>query len=112
MPAAVRALRQAHPRTRITLHVTWSAAIRNGVADGQYDFGIAADEIDKSGVDTQTFGNFPGLIAMPADHPLTRHSWITPDVLAGQPLVGLAPEDRARTASTRSWRMQAWSRTM
>ncbi|MGP9680220.1 LysR substrate-binding domain-containing protein [Halomonas sp. AOP27-A1-41] len=96
VPAAVRSFRQSHSRTRITLHVTGSAAIRNGVADGQYDIGIAADEIDISGVDTQLFGNFPGLIAMPADHPLTRCETVTPNLLDGQPLIGLAPEDRAR----------------
>lgn len=96
VPAAVRSFRQAHPRTRITLHVAWSAAIRNGVADGRYDIGIAADEIDRSGVDTQLFGNFPGLIAMPGNHPLARNAVIRPSHLVGLPLIGLAPEDRAR----------------
>jgi DNA-binding transcriptional LysR family regulator len=96
VPAAVRAFRQAHPRTRITLHVAWSVAIRDGVADGRYDIGIAADEIDRSGVDTQLFGNFPGLIAMPDNHPLARLATIRPADLDGLPMIGLAPEDRAR----------------
>lgn len=96
VPAAVRNFRRVHPHTRITLHVAWSAAIRNGVADGRYDIGIAADEIDRSGVDTQLLGNFPGIIAMPDDHPLVRHSVIRPSHLSGIPLIGLAAEDRAR----------------
>ncbi|PYE81204.1 LysR family transcriptional regulator [Pseudoroseicyclus aestuarii] len=96
IPAAVRAFRQNNPRTRITLHITSSPAIRNGVADGLYDIGIAADEIDRSGVDTQVFGTFAGLIAMPEDHPLARQEVVTPDMLDGQPLIGLASEDRAR----------------
>ncbi|RVV97596.1 LysR family transcriptional regulator [Mesobaculum littorinae] len=96
VPAAVRGFRAAHPDVRITLHITWSTAIRNGVADGQYDIGIAADEIDRVGVDSQLFCNYPGLIAMPPDHPLVRHDTITPKLLEGCPLIGLAPEDRAR----------------
>lgn len=96
VPAAVRAFRQANPRTQVTLHITSSPATRNGVADGVYDIGIAADEIDRSGVDTQVFGNFAGLVAMPDDHPLIRHEVVTADMLKGQPLIGLAAEDRAR----------------
>ena len=96
VPAAVRAFRAANPDVRITLHITWSAAIRNGVADGQYDIGIAADEIDRVGVDTQLFGNYAGLIAMPHDHALSRHETITPKHLRDCPMIGLAPEDRAR----------------
>lgn len=96
VPAAVRSFRQSNPHTRVMLHITSSTEIRNGVADGLYDFGIAADEIDRSGVDTQLFGNFPGLIAMPPDHPLARQEVITADLLDGQSLIGLAPEDRAR----------------
>lgn len=96
VPSAIRSFRRTHPHTRITLHVTWSAAIRNGVADGRYDIGIAADEIDSSGVDIQLFGNFPGLIAMPEGHALARENVIKPSHLGGIPLIGLAPEDRAR----------------
>ena len=96
VPAAIRSFREAHPRIRITLHVTWSSSVRNGVADGAYDIGIAADEIDQSGVDTQLFGNFPGLVVMPRDHRLTEHQQICPEDLRDCPLIGLVPEDRAR----------------
>ena len=96
VPTAIRHFREKNPKVRITFHITWSSAIRNGIIDGQYDIGLAADEIDRSGVDTQVFGNFAGTIAMRRDHPLSRHESISPEHLAGQPLVGLVPEDRAR----------------
>lgn len=96
MPAAIRAFRARHPRIRLTLHVTWSSTIRDGVVDGHYDIGLAADEIDTSGLDTQVFSNASGLIAMPDDHPLARQKIITPQDLSGLPLLGLVPEDRAR----------------
>ncbi|WP_041951799.1 LysR family transcriptional regulator [Ahrensia kielensis] len=96
VPAAIRNFRKTNPKVRITLHITWSSAIRNGVIDGQYDIGLAADEIDRSGVDTQLFGNFMGAIAMRRGHPLSIHEEISPELLAGQQLIGLVPEDRAR----------------
>ena len=95
-PAAIRAFRTRHPRVRMTLHVTWSSAIRDGVVDGTYDIGLAADEIDRSGIVSQPFYVHSGQIVMPADHPLARHEVIRPEHLAGVPLLGLAPEDRAR----------------
>lgn len=95
-PAAIRAFRKQNPGVRITFHITWSSAIRNGITDGQYDLGLAADEIDRSGIDSQLFGSFPGLVAMPKSHPLTLHKSITPDLIAQWPLIGLSPEDRAR----------------
>lgn len=96
VPAAISDFRARNPRVRITLHITWSSAVRNGIIDGQYDIGLAADEIDRSGVDTQLFGNFAGTIAMNPEHPLCRYETITPEKLVGHPLVGLVSEDRAR----------------
>lgn len=96
VPEAIRRFREQHPKVQITFHITWSAAIRNGITDGQYDVGLAADEADRSGLDSQLFGNFPALVAMPPGHPLALHERITPDLLHRVPLIGLAPEDRAR----------------
>lgn len=96
MPAAIRLFRKRHPRIRLTMHVTWSSAIRDGVVDGNYDIGLAADEIDTSGVDTQVFSSSSGLIAMPSGHRLAGRKVLSPKDLEGLPLLGLVPEDRAR----------------
>ena len=39
---------RANPKVRMTLRIRSSAAIRNDVADGRFDIGLAADEIDRS----------------------------------------------------------------
>ncbi|EIE53047.1 LysR family transcriptional regulator [Salipiger aestuarii] len=96
IPSAIRLFRESHPKIRITFHVKSSADIRNGIVDGQYDIGLAADEIDKAGVDTQTFASSPGVVAMPMDHPLASKETIKPEHLSDLPLLGLVPEDRAR----------------
>ncbi|AUG55638.1 LysR substrate-binding domain-containing protein [Thalassospira marina] len=96
VPAAIRAFRAKHPDIRLTFHVKSSADIRNGIVDGQYDIGLAADEIDNSGIDSQVFCSYAGVIAMPKDHPLAGHKVITPTDLADIALLGLVAEDRAR----------------
>lgn len=93
---AIQRYRLDNPKIKITLQVTSSAAIRNMVADGNLDIGLAADEIDKSGVDAQLFISIPGVIALAADHPLTAKSVLTPADIAAFPFISLAPEDRAR----------------
>lgn len=95
-PSAIRAFRTRHPRIRLTMHVTGSSAIRDGVVDGQYDIGLAADEIDSSGVDSQRFSDLPGLIVMPPGHPMSQLDIVEPRHLEGVPLLGLVSEDRAR----------------
>ncbi|MBI1219380.1 MAG: LysR family transcriptional regulator [Rhodobacteraceae bacterium] len=96
VPNAIQAFRRNHPKIRITFQVAGSAQVRNAVADGQIDVGLAADEIERSGVDSQVFTTQPGLIAMAPNHPLTRRDRIGPTDLEGVPLIGLTPEDRAR----------------
>lgn len=96
VPRAVQGFRKIHPKIRITLQVSGSAAIRNLIADGHLDLGLAADEIDRSGVEAQQFASFPGVIAMASDHPLTLRKDLCPADLRNVPLIGLTPEDRAR----------------
>lgn len=96
VPRAVQGFRKIHPKIRITLQVSGSAAIRNLIADGHLDLGLAADEIDRSGVEAQQFASFPGVIAMASDHPLTLRKDLSPADLRNVPLIGLTPEDRAR----------------
>ena len=80
----------------ITLQVAGSAAIPNMVTKGQLNLGLVVDEIDRSGGDAQVFASFAGVIAMPADHRLTRLAAVTPGDLSGVTLICLTPEDRAR----------------
>jgi len=96
VPRAIRFFRDQHPSITVTLTVMSSSAVRNHVADGQYDLGLAADEVDLSGVDHQLFGSFPGVCAIPGGHPLAARSMITPPDLDGLDYIALSPEDRVR----------------
>lgn len=96
VPRAIHAFLQTNPKIKVTLQVLASASVRNMVVDGQFDIGLAADEADLSGLDSQAFGSFPALCAIPAGHPLATRQVIRPLDLVGQRLIGLSPEDRAR----------------
>jgi DNA-binding transcriptional LysR family regulator len=96
VPNAVRRFRDARPDTTITLMVLPSRDVRDGVASGIFDLGLAADEIDVSGVLHQPFVSPRALCAMPVGHPLAHRKTIRPQDLSGQNFIAYVPEDRAR----------------
>ena len=103
VPRAIRAFRHTHPRVAITLQVVSSSAVRDLVVTGQFGIGLAADEVDLSGVDHRPFGSFWALCAVPPGHALTHRRVIKPSDLDGQPFVALSPEDRARAAMNKAF---------
>ena len=96
VPRAIASFRAKHPKIAITLQTPSSTAVRDLVVHQQFDVGLAADEVDLSGVDHRVFGNFRALCAMPPGHPLAQEPVIRPEHLQGVPFIALAPEDRAR----------------
>ena len=96
VPRAVRRFKENFPSAIITLSIMTSASVRNHVVDGEYDLGLAADEVDLSGVEHQVFGSFPALCAIPPGHPLAAKKIIGPADFDGVDYVALSPEDRAR----------------
>ena len=96
VPRAIRAFNRQHPEIAITLQVVSSAIVRDLVANQQFDLGLAADEVELSGVEHRVFGSFRALCALPSGHPLANRKIIRPEDLHGQPFIALAPEDHAR----------------
>ena len=96
VPRAVRRFRDRHPDVPVTLIVASSRAVRDMVASGEFDVGLAADEIDTSGVEHQPFVAPEALCAVPVGHPLATRERITPGDLHGEPFIAYVPEDRAR----------------
>jgi len=96
VPKAIRRFRDKHPSIPVTLHVLWSRDIRDRVASGQFDVGLAADEIDTSGILHQPFVSPRADCAIPINHALAQKKTITPADLNGVPIVAYVPEDRGR----------------
>lgn len=96
VPRAIARFRLRHPDISVTLHVLVSRDVRDLVASGQFDVGLAADEIDVSGLNHQLFLSPQAMIAMPIGHPLAVRETIWPHDLIGFPFIAYVPEDRAR----------------
>jgi DNA-binding transcriptional LysR family regulator len=100
VPRAIRTFRATNPNIAITLQILSSSSVRDLVANQQFDLGLAADEVDLSGVEHRVFASFSAVCALPAGHPLSSRRTITPKDLHNLPFIALAPEDRARKRMT------------
>ncbi len=96
LPRALRAFMVRNPNVAITFQTRMSSNVRDLVASGQFDLGIVADEIDRTGVEVQEFTQFRVAAAIPEGNPLEELEVIRPTDLAGQPFIALAPEDTTR----------------
>ena len=101
VPRAITAFTRKHPQVRISYQVRTSNVVRDLVAAGSFDIGLAADEVDTSGVLHSVFTTPRAVCVMPKDHRLTSRSVITPEDLDGEPFLALAPEDTVRLAMNR-----------
>ncbi|MBY3125489.1 LysR substrate-binding domain-containing protein [Rhizobium laguerreae] len=96
VPRAVKRFRETYPAAIVTLSIMSSATVRNHIVDGDFDLGLAADEVDLSGVEHQVFGSFPALCAIPPGHPLAERDVVRPEDFHGVDYIALSAEDRAR----------------
>ena len=103
VPRAVRRFREINPHVSITLQILSSSAVRDHVARQQFDIGLAADEVDLSGVDHSMFYSVRAVCVMPQDHPLAGKDVIRPKDLDRMAFIALSPEDRARARMTETF---------
>ena len=96
VPRAIKRFQDAHPDIAVTLQIVSSSNVRELVVERGFDIGLAADEVDLSGVEHVKFASTRAVCVMPPDHGLTLRDTVTPRDLAGVPFIALAPEDRAR----------------
>lgn len=96
VPQAQRLFSQRHPSIAVTLQVASSSTIRELVSSGRFDVGLAADEIDVSGLEHQLFSTPKAVCALPPGHRLIEREVIKPSDLDGERFIALAPEDTVR----------------
>lgn len=101
VPRAITAFSRKHPRVRISYQVRTSNVVRDLVASGSFDVGLAADEIDTSGVLHSIFTTPRAVCVMPKNHRLASRSVIAPADIEDEGFLALAPEDTVRLAMDR-----------
>lgn len=103
VPRAVRKFRETNPQVSITLQILSSSAVRDHVVNQKFDIGLAADEVDLSGVDHSVFQSVRAVCVMPPDHPYANRDVIRAEDLHNMSFIALAPEDRARARMTETF---------
>lgn len=101
VPRAIVAFSRRHPQVRISYQVRTSNVVRDLVASGSFDIGLAADEVDTSGVLHSVFTTPRAVCVMPEAHPLAGRSVITPADIGEEAFLALSPEDTVRLAMDR-----------
>ena len=101
VPRAVARFLEAHPDVRVALQVRTSSVVRDLVASGQVDLGLAADEIDLTGLHTSVFASPRAVCVLPLSHRLARRKKVHATDLDGERMVALSPEDTVRKAIDR-----------
>jgi DNA-binding transcriptional LysR family regulator len=96
VPLALKGFQERHPNVAITYQTRLSSEVRDLVASGQFDLGIAADEVDTTGVDAEPFCRYRAVIAIPPGHPLAKLRQIRPKDLHGVSFIALSPDDTTR----------------
>jgi DNA-binding transcriptional LysR family regulator len=87
-----------HPNARVSLQIHNSAVVRDLVASGQVDIGLAADEISTAGIEHQSFATPRAICLVPVGHRLATRRKLAPKDLHDERFVALAPHDTARLA--------------
>ncbi len=104
LPRALQAFMSRNPNIAVTFQARMSSTVRELVASGQFDLGIVADEIDKTGVVVSDFAQFRVAVAIPDGHPLQWYEILRPEDLADHPFIALAPEDTTRGEAEAAFR--------
>lgn len=94
-----RAIADFDPSARgiqMSLQIMSSREVHQRVTSGRVDFGLMADELAVSGLESSVFSDLSGVIVMPPGHALARLSVLPPEVLTAYPFIALNPEDASR----------------
>ena len=96
LPRTIASFSQKYPDVQISLKVSSSRDVYDQVAAGQVDFGLMANEIPTSRLESSTFLSCPGVVIMSRRHPLAKKKVITPQDLVDSRFLALNTEDTAR----------------
>lgn len=101
VPRAVAQFLQRQPNVHISLQVRTSSLVRDLVMSGQVDIGLAADEIDTSGLHSSVFATPRAVCVLPKDHRLASRAAVRLADLHRERFIALSPEDTVRQSLER-----------
>lgn len=96
MARAIAEFRPEQRGIRMSLQIMSSREVHQSVLAGRVDFGLMADELPVTGMESSSFMSMPGVVVMPSGHPLCVAKVVEPTELAKYPFIALNPEDASR----------------
>jgi DNA-binding transcriptional LysR family regulator len=97
LPPIIRAFNSTHEGVSLASQVRSSPDVAQWVASGQIDVGFAALPVNQSGVRVREFQPLPAICMVPRSHPLSAVPFVTPAMLASDPLISLGSDSMLRT---------------
>lgn len=101
VPRAVGAFLMRNPSVHVSLQVRTSSLVRDLVLTGQVDIGLAADEIDLTGIHSSVFATPRAVCVVPKGHRLETRKAIELGDLHQERFIALSPEDTVRQSLDR-----------
>ena len=96
MARAIAAFEPERRGIAMSLQIMSSREVHQSVSSGRVDFGLMADELAVTGLESSEFMSLPGVIVMASRHPLARKALLEPKDLIEHPFIALNPEDAGR----------------
>jgi len=97
LPPIVREFQLKHEGVSLAAQVRSSPDVAQWVASGQIDVGFAALPVNQSGVRIRTFQPLPAICMVPRSHRLSTEPFVTPEMLASEPIISLGSDSMLRT---------------
>jgi transposase len=112
VPRAIRAFQAKHPDIALTLQVHPTTRVCEVVGSGEFYIGLAADEVDLSGVEHRTFGSFKAVCAISPGHPLSADRRSRLRISMACPLWHWRPTTAPVSGSMRCLRLRGCARRL
>jgi len=97
LPPILREFKRAHEDVSLSSHVRNSPEVAQWVASGQIEVGFAALPVNQSGLRVQMLQPLPVICMVPRSHKLSKEPFLTPALLATEPIISLGSDSMLRT---------------
>lgn len=96
LPPILRDFKLTHKDVSLASHVRNSPEVAQWVASGQIEVGFAALPVSQSGLRIQALEPMPAICMVPRSHRLSSEPFLTPAMLASEPIISLGSDSMIR----------------
>lgn len=91
LPETIAQVKRNYPQVKISVDLGNRQEIEKGIANAQYDFGLATLPIEHESIDIEPLCGVDAVCVTPQDHPLAEKKIISAHDLEDQPFISVEP---------------------